>query len=288
MIIDWYPGHMKKARAQIIEIIPKIDLVIEVLDARLPASSANPLLERLRNNKPCIKVLNKNDLADPTVTKAWVKALEQQQGVKAIPLEAKNRRDAGLIPKLCRKMLPARVIAKKPLRVLVVGIPNVGKSTLINTLAGKKMARVGDKPAITTCPQQIDLRNGILLSDTPGLLWPVLDNMAGACRLAASGAIGDNAYDTTEVGLTTATYLAEKYPALLLLRYKLPEIPAKQIEIVAEIGRHRGCLISGGAIDLHRAAEVLLRELRAGKLGRISLERPNEGVGAFERGVEKE
>jgi ribosome biogenesis GTPase A len=288
MIIDWYPGHMKKARAQIIEIIPKIDLVIEVLDARLPASSANPLLERLRNNKPCIKVLNKNDLADPTVTKAWVKALEQQQGVKAIPLEAKNRRDAGLIPKLCRKMLPARVIAKKPLRVLVVGIPNVGKSTLINTLAGKKMARVGDKPAITTCPQQIDLRNGILLSDTPGLLWPVLDNMAGACRLAASGAIGDNAYDTTEVGLTTATYLAEKYPALLLLRYKLPEIPAKQVEIVAEIGRHRGCLISGGAIDLHRAAEVLLRELRAGKLGRISLERPNEGVGAFERGVEKE
>jgi ribosome biogenesis GTPase A len=285
MIIDWYPGHMKKARAQIIEILPKIDLVIEVLDARLPASSANPLLERLRGDKPCIKILNKNDLADPTVTKQWVVFLEKQQGVRAIPLEATNRRDVGLIPKLCRKMLPARAKAKKPLRVLVVGIPNVGKSTLINTMAGKKIARVGDKPAITTCPQQIDLRNGILLSDTPGLLWPVLDNLAGACRLAASGAIGDNAYDTLEVGLTTARYIAEKYPALLLKRYNLVEQPETPLAIIEEIGHRRGCLIKGGGVDLHRAAELLLREFRAGKLGKISLERPEEGSGAFEKGV---
>jgi len=286
MIIDWYPGHMKKARAQIIEILPKIDLVIEVLDARLPASSANPLLERLRGDKLCIKILNKSDLADPTVTKRWVQFLEKQQGVKAIPLESTNRRDVGLIPKLCRKMLPARTKAKKPLRVLVVGIPNVGKSTLINTLAGKKMARVGDKPAITTCPQQIDLRNGILLSDTPGILWPVLDNLAGARRLAASGAIGDNAFDTVEVGLITSQYLVEKYPALLLQRYKLSTLPETPRATVEEIGRRRGCLIKGGDVDLHRAAELLLRELRAGKLGRISLERPEEGSGAFEKGVD--
>ena len=286
MIIDWYPGHMKKARAQIIEILPKIDLVIEVLDARLPASSANPLLERLRGDKLCIKILNKSDLADPTVTKRWVQFLEKQQGVKAIPLEATNRRDVGLIPKLCRKMLPARTKANKPLRVLVVGIPNVGKSTLINTLAGKKMARVGDKPAITTCPQQIDLRNGILLSDTPGILWPVLDNLAGASRLAASGAIGDNAFDTVEVGLITSQYLAEKYPALLLQRYKLSTLPETPRATVEEIGRRRGCLIKGGDVDLHRAAELLLREIRAGKLGRISLERPEEGSGAFEKGVD--
>ncbi len=277
MIIDWYPGHMKRARAQIIEVLPTIDLVIEVLDARLPASSGNPLLEKLRGNKPCIKVLNKNDLADPTVTKAWVSFFEKQQGVKAIPLEAKDRRDVGLLPKLCRKLVPNKGNkGQKPLRVMIVGIPNVGKSTLINTLAGKKMARVGDKPAITTCPQQIDLRNGILLSDTPGLLWPVMDDQNGACRLAASGAIGDNAFDTTEVSLATIDYLTGRYPALVQQRYKLPKLAETPLAIAEEIGRRRGCLVSGGDVDLHRATELFLRELRAGKLGRISLERPGE------------
>ncbi len=281
MNIDWYPGHMKRARAQIIEVMPTIDLIIEVLDARLPVSSANPLLEKLRGTKPCIKVLNKNDLADPTVTKAWVGFLEKQQGVKAIPLEAKDRRDVGLLPKLCRKLIPNRGgKGQKPLRVMVVGIPNVGKSTLINTLAGKKMARVGDKPAITTCPQQIDLRNGILLSDTPGLLWPVMDDALGACRLAASGAIGDNAFDTTEVSLATSAYLSSKYPALLLKRYQLTELPETPTAVLEEIGRRRGCLVSGGDVDLHRSAELFLRELRAGKLGRISLERPGETLPA--------
>ncbi len=277
MNIDWYPGHMKKARAQILEVLPTIDLVIEVLDARLPASSANPLLEKLRGNKPCIKVLNKKDLADPVVTKAWVSFFDKQQGVKAIPLEAKDRRDAGLLPKLCRKMLPNRGNkGQKPLRVMIVGIPNVGKSTLINTLAGKKMARVGDKPAITTCPQKIDLHNGIMLSDTPGLLWPVMDDQTGACRLAASGAIGDNAFDTTEISLATVDYMISKYPALVLQRYKLPQLGESATEILQEIGRRRGCLVSGGDVDLHRAAELFLRELRAGKLGRVSLERPGE------------
>ncbi len=277
MIIDWYPGHMKKARAQIVETLPKIDLVIEVLDARLPASSANPLLHKLRGPKPCIKVLNKKDLADPTVTKAWVSFFEQEQGVKAIPLEAKDRRDVGLLPKLCRKLAPHRGNkGQKPLRVMIVGIPNVGKSTLINTLAGKKMARVGDKPAITTCPQQVDLRNGILLSDTPGLLWPVMDDQHGACRLAASGAIGDNAYDTTLVSLATVAYLSDRYPALVLQGYNLPELPESPTQTLEEIGRRRGCLIKGGEVDLNRAAELFLRELRAGKLGRISLERPGE------------
>lgn len=277
MIIDWYPGHMKRARAQIIEVLPTIDLVIEVLDARLPASSANPLLERLRGQKPCIKVLNKHDLADPTVTKAWVSFFEQQQGVKAIPLAAKDRRDVGLLPKLCRKLIPTRGgKGQKPLRVMIVGIPNVGKSTLINTMAGKKMARVGDKPAITTCPQKIDLRNGILLSDTPGLLWPVMNDQRGACRLAASGAIGDNAFDTTAVSLATIDYLSGRYPALLLQRYNLAELPETALAVAEAIGRSRGCLVSGGEVDLHRAAELFLRELRAGKLGRISLERPGE------------
>ena len=277
MIIDWYPGHMKKAREQIIEKLRTIDVVIEVLDARLPASSANPLLTSLRGAKPCIKVLNKSDLADPTVTNAWVRFLEKQQGVRALPLEAKERRDAARLLKLCRTLVPRRGgKGERYLQVMVVGIPNVGKSTLINTLTGKKVARVGDKPAVTTCPQQIDLHNGILLSDTPGLLWPMLEDQHGACRLAASGAIGDNAFDTTEVALTTVSYLSDRYPALLLKRYNLTVMPESPRAILEEIGRRRGCLVSGGEVDRHRAAELFLRELRAGLLGGISLERPGD------------
>ncbi|NJC88324.1 MAG: ribosome biogenesis GTPase YlqF [Desulfuromonas sp.] len=277
MIIDWYPGHMKKAREQIIKKLPTIDVVIEVLDARLPVSSANPLLTRLRGTKPCIKVLNKSDLADPAVTGEWVRCFEKQQGVRALPLIAKDHRDAGRLLKLCRTLVPTRGgKGERYLQVMVIGIPNVGKSTLINTLTGKKVARVGDKPAVTTCQQLIDLHNGILLSDTPGLLWPMLEDQQGACRLAASGAIGDNAFDTDSVALATLSYLSDRYPALLLKRYNLPDLPASPTATLAEIGRRRGCLVSGGEVDRHRAAELFLRELRAGLLGGISLERPGD------------
>jgi ribosome biogenesis GTPase A len=276
MKIEWFPGHMAKAQRQIAEAIAKIDVVIEVLDARLPVSSANPLLEELRHGKPCIKVLNKHDLADPVVTKAWVKHFETETGVRALPLEAKQRTEAGQIPKLCRKLAPHRGTPGRTLRAMVIGIPNVGKSTLINTLAGKKMARVGDKPAITTCTQQIDLRNGIHLNDTPGLLWPVMGDQHGAYRLATSGAIGDTAMDYIEVAQFAADFLAQRYPQELQGRYKLKEIPETPTAVLEEIGRRRGCLVSGGEVDLHRAAEILLRELRAGKLGRISLEEPGQ------------
>lgn len=281
MITDWYPGHMKKARTQIRELLPRIDLVVELLDARLPASSSNPVLSRLRQNKPCLKLLNKQDLADPQVTRAWVSAFEGEQTVRALGVEATSRRDAGLIAKICRGMLQDRARANKPLRLLVVGIPNVGKSTLINTLAGKKIARTGDKPAITTCPQQIDLRNGILLADTPGLLWPVLDDLAGACRLAASGALGDSAYDSPAVALTTAAFLLDSYPESLQRRYQLEQLPSDPEDLLNTIGRRRGCLIRGGEVDQQRAADVLLRDLRGGQLGRISLERPGEQASAF-------
>jgi len=277
MIVEWYPGHMKKAREQISEKLPQTDLFIEILDARLPVSSANPLLEKLRGAKPCIKVLNKNDLADPEVTAAWVAHLERQAGVRALPLDARQRRDTGMLPKLCRKLVPARTNKPgKALRVMVAGIPNVGKSTLINTLAGKKMARVGDKAGITTCPQQVDLRNGILLNDTPGLLWPVMDNPAGALRLAASGALGDDAYDSVEVAIATLAYLLRRYPDFVTQRYKLAELKEEASDVLDEIGRRRGCLVKGGEIDRYRAAELLLRELRSGTLGHISLERPEE------------
>jgi len=276
MAIEWYPGHMSKARREIADVIQGFDVIVEVLDARLPASSANPILRKLLLQKPCIKVLNKNDLADPAVTRLWVKHFERQSGVRALPLEAKKRLEAGRIPKLCRSLAPHRGKSLKPLRVMVIGIPNVGKSTLINTLAGKSIARVGDKPAITTCQQQIDLRNGIFLCDTPGLLWPDLRNQNAAYRLAASGAIGEGAFDTVDVGLFAAGYLLQRYPERLAERYKLPALPEAPLALVEEIGRRRGCLVSGGEIDRHRAAELLLRELRAGTLGRISLEAPGD------------
>jgi len=279
MKIEWYPGHMAKAKRQIAEVMPKIDVVIEVLDARLPISSANPMLEKLRAGKPCIKVLNKSDLADSRVTSAWVKYFDQLKGVRAIPIEARKRSTTGQIPSLCRRLVPHRGVPGKTLRAMVVGIPNVGKSTLINTLVGKKIARVGDKPAITTCPQQVDLRNGIHLADTPGLLWPDIRNQKSAYRLAASGAIGEGGMDYLSVALFAAEYLIAHYPEQLAKRYQLDGLADHASNLLEQIGRKRGCLVAGGKVDQLRASELLLRELRAGMIGRISLETPEADIG---------
>ena len=276
MTIRWYPGHMGKAQEKMAEAIRKIDVIVEVLDARLPLSSANHQLVEMRRNKPCIKVLNKHDLADPAITRAWVRYFEREADVVALPLSAKVHGDAKALLKLCQKTVPHRGRPGWPLRVMVFGIPNTGKSTLINTLAGKSMAKVGDKPAITTCGQQIDLKNGIVLSDTPGILWPNMDDQTVAYRLATSGAIGASALDYTCVGLFAAEYMMVRYPELMKIRYKLCELPHTPTAMIEAIGRKLGCLIAGGEIDVHRAAEAFLRELRAGKIGRISLEEPQQ------------
>jgi ribosome biogenesis GTPase A len=265
---------MGKAQEQMAEMIRKIDVIIEVLDARLPFSSSNHQLEGMRRNKPCIKLLNKNDLADPAITKAWVRHFETESGVRALPISAKQHSDTKQLIKLCQRLAPNRGRPGFPVRAMVFGIPNVGKSTLINTLAGKSMAKVGDKPAITITPQQIDLRNGIVLFDTPGLLWPDMDDQNAAYRLATSGAIGAGALDYTNVGLFAAEYMMGRYPELLKSRYKLTELPDSPTALVEAIGRCLGCLASGGVVDLHRASEAFLRELRAGKIGRVSLEEP--------------
>ncbi len=274
MTIKWFPGHMGKALEQIGELIKRVDVVIEVLDARLPMSSSNHQLENLRRTKPWIKVLNKHDLADPFITKAWVRLFEQQAGVRALPMSAKQHSETKQLIKLCQLLAPKRGKPGFPVRVMVVGIPNVGKSTLINTLAGRSMAKVGDKPAITTCTQQIDLRNGVVLSDTPGVLWPDMSDQEGAYRLATTGAIGANALDYTVVGLFAGEFLMTRYPEMLKKRYKIDELPDNPTDLMEAIGRCLGCLKSGGGIDLHRASEAFLRELRAGKLGRISFEEP--------------
>ena len=274
MKLNWFPGHMHKSHQLLIEMMPKVDIMIEVLDARLPFSSANPMFTELRGHKPCIKLLNKNDLADPVATKAWVTHFEQEAGVRALPIEATRKRDVDRILKLCRLLVPNRGKMGKAIRALVVGIPNVGKSTLINTMTGRKIARTGDRPAVTTCPQQIELRNGIRLFDSPGLLWPNLDYQQGAYRLAASGAIGDAAIDPVDIGRFAATFMAEAYPKRLTERYNVTEFTDDPDQLLEEIGTKRGCLVSGGTVDMTRAAELLLREVRSGKMGQISFETP--------------
>ncbi|MEZ4598521.1 MAG: ribosome biogenesis GTPase YlqF [Syntrophotaleaceae bacterium] len=277
MAMTWYPGHMKTARRQMAEAMPKIDAVIEVVDARLPVSSGNPILAQMRQRKPCLMVLNKADLADPLVTKRWIAHFEHQgKEVRALALNATRAKEVTLLPKLCRSLVPHRGIPGKPLRVMVVGIPNVGKSTLINTLAGRRIAKVGNQPAITRSAQQVDLRNGLLLFDTPGILWPDPGDELAALRLAASGAIGNAAMDYHEVGRFAAAYLLRHYPDLLCGRYNLSFLPADGEEVLTELGRRRGCLEKGGEVDYYRAAEIFLRELQSGKIGRISFEAPDE------------
>ncbi|MGL5145996.1 MAG: ribosome biogenesis GTPase YlqF [Plesiomonas shigelloides] len=275
MAIQWYPGHMHKARKEIAEAMPQVDLVIEVLDARIPYSSENPMVTTLRGDKPCIKLLNKSDLADPDITATWITHLEQEQGVKAMAvttLEPGHLKT--VIPELVRKLVPERAGADKDIRTMIMGIPNVGKSTIINTLAGRVIAKTGNEPAVTKAQQRINLKNGIVLSDTPGILWPKVDNEASSYRLAVTGAIKDTAMEYEDVALFAAAFFRDAYPEALKERYKLDELSADDVTLLEDIGRKRGALRSGGHIDLHKASELLLHEFRSGKLGLLSLETP--------------
>ena len=278
MAVQWYPGHMNKARRIIKESISDIDLVIEVMDARIPFSSENPLIAELRQSRPCIKILNKSDIADPEVTKRWLKYFDKEQGVKAQALSVLDKSRTRNLPKLCRKLLPERGTAVKPIRVMIMGIPNVGKSTLINTLAGKTLAKVGDEPAVTkevsAAQHRINLPGNIVLSDTPGILWPKIENENSSYRLAVTGAIKNTAIDFEDIALFAADYLIDAYSERVIKRYKLKQKPQAGIQLLEQIGRKRGCLRAGGVIDLQRAAEILIHEIRSGSLGALSFETP--------------
>lgn len=274
MAVNWYPGHMHKARKQIKEVMPQVDLVIEVMDARIPFSSENPVVTELRGPRPCLKVLNKSDLADPAVTLQWLNHFSRQAGVRAVALNATHTGEVRKLLALCRTMVPLRAQRGEVIRTMVMGIPNVGKSTLINVLAGKAIAKVGDEPAVTKHQQRINLGNGIVLSDTPGFLWPRMEDENSAFRLAVTGAIKNAAISFEEVALYAVEYLLQHYPQMLMARYKLSDLPASEMALLEAIGRQRGCLRAGGVMDLHKVSEILLKEFRSGKLGQISLERP--------------
>ncbi|MDN3554674.1 ribosome biogenesis GTPase YlqF [Halomonas maura] len=298
-MLGWYPGHMNKARRQILEALPEIDVVIEVLDARLPYSSANPMLASLTRHKPVLKILSRADLADPERTREWTAHFDAQSATRALAVTTTNARDLKRIPKLCHE-LAGQVRADRDVRVMVMGIPNVGKSTLINGLAGRTIAKTGNEPAVTKRQQKVRIAGQVALIDTPGVLWPKIEDQASAYRLAASGAIRDTAIDYVEVAVVAAAELARRYPDALSGRYKLKELPAYRPNpeadrvdadgdarpdllalagfdghaILATIAAKRGGLRAGGEMDLHRGAEVLLHELRDGKLGRLTLETP--------------
>jgi ribosome biogenesis GTPase A len=274
--INWFPGHMNKARRELAVAMRQIDVVIEMLDARLPYSSQNPMLAKLRGERPCLRLLGKADLADPVMTRAWVEAFREEDGVRVLPFVATERADLAKVPDLCRKLAPQRRDQGKTVRVIVVGIPNAGKSTLINGLIGRRSAKVGDRPAVTRGQQRFHVDEFLSISDTPGVLWPRLDDQAGALKLAASGAIRETAFEPIDVAEFALELLADRYGELLMARYKVDALPQGGPALLEMVGRRRGLLGRGGVIDLERAAEVVLRELQRGEIGRITFEGPED------------
>ena len=275
MAINWFPGHMHKARKEIKKVMSEVDVVIELLDARIPFSSSNPLVGNLRGETPVIKLLNKADLADPVTTEAWQAHLEKDKAVKTLALSATTDSKAKLIANLCRKLAPHKVDTDKGISAMIMGIPNVGKSTLINSLAGKSIAKVGNEPAVTKRQQKIKLDNGITLSDTPGILWPKLEPETCGYRLASTGAVKDTAMEYEDVAWECLKELRILYPEEIMQRYSLPDVATDEYSLLKAIGTKRGCLKSGGVVDEHQAATIFLQDLRSGKLGRLTLETPD-------------
>ncbi|WP_125783443.1 ribosome biogenesis GTPase YlqF [Pseudoalteromonas rubra] len=272
--IQWFPGHMNKARNEIKEIMPQMDVIIEVLDARIPYSSENPMVAQLRGDKPVIKILNKADLADPELTQAWMEYFEREDGVKTLAFGHDKGNEVQRINALCKKLAPQKVGQDKQLKAMIMGIPNVGKSTLINILAGRVVAKTGNEPAVTKAQQRIKLEDGIMLYDTPGMLWPKVENENSGYRLAATGAIRDTAINYEEVASYTAEYLLQAYPQLLQARYKIDELPDCDWTFIEMAGRKRGCIRGGNQVDTHKMSEILINELRDAVIGRITMETP--------------
>ena len=275
MQIQWFPGHMNKARNEVKAALPKVDVLIEVLDARIPYSSENPMLRELRGNKPTLKVLAKSDLADPQLTKEWLAWHERKDGVKARAITTDNIPLIRSIPSLCTRMLPHKQDEGKRIMAMIVGIPNVGKSTLINALAGRTIAKTGNEPAVTKGQQRINIANGFSLLDTPGMLWPKVENPASGFRLAAVGSIKETAMEYEDVAAFIVKYLLKHYADRLQNRYQLDPMPTDMLETLDTIAKKRGCLGRSGVVDYERVCKIVITELRSGMLGPMTLETPS-------------
>lgn len=281
--IQWFPGHMTKAQRMIEENISMVDAVCEILDARIPRSSRNPDIDRLAAGKPRLIVLNRCDLADPAVSARWKRKFERQ-GCVVLETDAKSGKGVNAFPTAVRRLLSdklkeyeAKGQTGRPLRVMILGIPNVGKSTFINKVAGRKAAIAGDKPGVTRGKQWINIAQGLDLLDTPGILWPKFDSQEVGEMLAVTNAIKADVLDRETLAANFILRLARMYPAALEQRYKIkPEPDMNGVEILELAAKKRGFLISGGEYDIERMAAVLLSEYHDGKLGRLSLEEPDD------------
>ena len=276
MAIQWFPGHMTSAKKKAAETMEFTDIVIEVLDARVPEASSNPMIHELRlhRQRPNLKILNKADLADPAVTQAWLSYYNKQDGVKAIALSCKKPGDANKVPNAALALASHRGTHLKPLRMMIMGIPNVGKSTLMNALLNRRIAKVGDEPAVTKVQQRFDLNEQMSIIDTPGLMWPKIKYESDGYMLAASHAIGRNAVIDEDVAIFLAGVLLQRYPELLTKRYGFATEGLDAVDVLEAVAKRRGFRLKGGTLDMEKTAMTLLVDYRSGALGRVSLETP--------------
>lgn len=277
MTIQWFPGHMNRAKKAIKELVQDIDVVLELLDARAPFSSCNPLLQSIIRGKKTIRLLNKSDLADPKNIQLWLEFFAKEKNVIAVTGFKDNLKQRNQIIKLCESLAPQRNSFEKPLRVMITGIPNVGKSTLINQLVGKKSAKTGDIPAVTRANQCLVLRDNFLIYDTPGMTWQKIRYHQIGYHLALCNSIGRNATDEETLAVYLLEFMLEHYPDLLITRYKLKPEDLKLVaeNLLTQIGQKRGCILSGGIIDKQKASEIIIQDFREGRIGKISLETPS-------------
>ena len=290
MAIQWYPGHMTQARKKAEETMEFMDIVIEVLDARVPEASHNPVINEMRlfRQRPNLKILNKSDLADPKATEAWLNYFNRQPNTKAVALSCKKPGDANKILKHCLALTPHRGSHLKPLRMMIMGIPNVGKSTLMNALLNRRVAKVGDEPAVTKSQQRFDISETMSITDTPGMMWPKIQYESDGYMLAASHAIGRNAVIDEDVAIFLANNLLKTYPTLLNARYKLDTmknngefldvLKMDGVDLLEAIAKRRSYKRHDGLWDTEKTAVAFLTDYRSGAIGRISLETPESRV----------
>lgn len=278
MLIQWFPGHMAKTKRLIIEHLKAVDVAAELLDARIPLASANPMVEEILSGKPRIVILNKADLADPEMTKAW-ESYYKRKGVAAVSMSCGNGKDKKKFLRLIKEAAgpvlekwKRRGLKTRSVRIMILGIPNVGKSTLINFISGTAAARTANTPGHTRGKQWVRLSQGLDLLDTPGVLWPKFEDQVAALRLAATGAIAGDVFDADTVVPELMRVLARTAPDALREKYGIEDAAADPQILLAQAGKRRGCILPGGAIDYARAQTMILNDFRSGKLGRITLD----------------